>query len=110
MHKSYTDVLRSLFNTDKNLKQMVNEARDDKLVTDSGEGAEDEYIEEVDGEGQADLAFQTANSAQVEHIPTVVADQENEKDQILNGILRKPGDKRPSSGQIMEITEATLKK
>ena len=110
MHKSYADVLRSLLDTDKKLKQMVSEARDDKLVTDSGEGAEDEHIEEVDGEGQADLAFQIANSAQVEHIPTVVADQKNDKDQILNGILRKPGDKRPSSGQIMEITEATLKK
>ena len=50
MHKSYSDILRSMLESDKKLKQMVQEAKDDQLISEFEEEAEDEQIEQVDDE------------------------------------------------------------
>ena len=52
----------------------------------------------------------TGVTASAPEIPTDDAKQADATDRIVNSILRKPAEKRPASGQIMEVTEASLKR
>ena len=49
-------------------------------------------------------------AAQIPEIPSDEAKLADATDQIVNAILRKPAEKRPASAQIMDVSEASLKR
>ena len=110
MHKSYGDVIRSMLDTDKKLKQMVAEVRDDDLITESDEEAEEELVEIQNADAHDDPPHQKSNIIQDEQVPAKDADEYETADQIVNSILRKPAEKRPRSGQIKDVTEGSIKR
>ena len=110
MHKAYADVLRSLLDSSKKLKEMVHSIRDAESEYEYEEEGEDEVNEAAQNDNKTEQQSQMQNAEHRAPEAPGNVQQLQANDHFVDSILKNAGDKRRGSGQIFDGNEVGLKR